>query len=125
MHNVGTLTANPVFLGLDVANSGNANDNALRNGVNVCITSPNPSPSIIFNGPVTTLAAMAGGLGQQIAGPLAPNGTDSYRAEFYAGKVSPACGLVTYGGTITAPPSLTDAAQGGTFTPVIKVNYEG
>ena len=126
IHNIGDLTANPVYLGLDVANSGNANDNALRDGVNVCITSPNPSPSIIFNGPLTTLAAMNGGLGQQIAGPLAPNATDAYSAEFYAGMKTVACGLDTYGGTLPGvPASLTDAAQGGTVTPVIKVSYEG
>ena len=125
IHNVGDVTANPVYLGLDVANSGNANDNALRDGVNVCITSPNPSPSIIFNGPMTALRDMNGGLGQPIAGPLAVGASDSYAAEFYAGKESPTCGLHAYGPDITAPPSLTSAAMGGTVTPVIKINYEG
>jgi len=125
IRNIGDITANPIYLGLDVPISGNDNDNALRAQTYVCITSPNPSPSIIFNGPLTTLAAMGGGLGQQIAGPLAPSATDSYSAEFYAGTITTACGLNTYGGTITAPPSLTSAAMGGTITPTVKVNYEG
>ncbi len=45
--------------------------------------------------------------------------------EFYAGTVTQACGLNTYRGTITAPPSLTDAAQGGSVTPTVNLNYEG
>lgn len=125
IHNVGTLTANPVYLGLDAPDSGNAIDNALRDGMNVCITSPNPSPSIIFNGPLKTLRDMNGGLGQQIAGPLAPGATDGYSAEFYAGVKTAACGWDTYGATILPSVSLDNAAQGGTVTPVIKVNYEG
>ena len=113
----------------------------MQSQLSVCIYSPVTTSSpggVIFNGLVSTLEGMGGGQGQQIAGPFAKNGTDSYSAEFYAGSKdaangSPAlgqaatkCGNLTYGGTYAAVATgLDDSAQGGVVGTSITVKYVG
>jgi len=128
--NYGTLAAQEVWVGVSAAALTGA-DAALWSQLSLCIWSP---PSInggsgltVFNGLVSTLEAMNGGKGQQVAGFVGPNGppTDAYTTEFYAGLNTTACGNNAYGGQYATPPSLTDAAQGGVVTPSVNIAYEG
>ncbi len=97
-------------------------DSALINQLYVCEVS---SGTVIYNGP------LASGLSaQQIAGTLAPNATDSYIINVYAGAEPTACGAVTQigatavAGTSTAP-SLDNNAQGKTATVSVTISYQG
>lgn len=80
------------------------------------------SGEVIYNGPLHSAPAQA------IAGTLAPNATDSYTVNVYAGNENTACGAVTtVGATATAgqstAPSLNNDAQGGVIDPTLTVSY--
>ncbi len=127
MTNHGTVQANAIYLGIS-SSPANGAGMALQGQLSVCIFSDpsgTSSGGVIFNGLVNTLAAMGGGLGQQIEGPFAPDGTDNYSVEFYAGTNTTKCGNATYGGTYDTPASLTDAAQGGVVGTSVTVKYVG
>lgn len=99
----------------------NAANSALAAQVYLCEVS---SSQVIYNGPLATAPA------QGIAGSLAPNATDSYSVNIYAGNAHTACGAVTtpgataVAGTSTSP-SLTNTAQGGVISPTLTVSYTG
>lgn len=109
--NSGTIAASEVHLGASDTTPGHGNDAALRNQMYVCVFS---SGQTAFNGKLTDLEAN----GLTIQGTVAPGGTDSYTAEYYAGTATTKCGA-------SAAPSLDNAAQGGLVTPSIDLGYEG
>lgn len=129
--NNGTVKANEVWMGVSNAGPSAAADAALWSQLSLCIYSPpssNGGPGgVVFNGLVTTLQAMNGGKGQQVAGYVGPDGSpiDAYTTQFYAGESTTPCGTASFGGTYATPPSLTDAAQGGVVTPTVTIQYEG
>lgn len=121
MTNHGTVQADAIYLGISSTATLPA-DVALQSQLSVCVFSDGQP---IFNGLVSTLQAMGGGEGQQIAGPFMPGVPDTYSAEFYAGTNATQCLNNTYGGTYATPPSLDDAAQGGVVGTSITVKYVG
>ena len=128
--NRGTIRANEVFMGLNIApnSAANSHDAALVDQLSLCLWSP-PSANggtgmTVFNGKVSTLAAMAGGAGQAVAGYILGNTTDAYSAEFYAGSAATLCGTNTYGAGSYAADDLTDAAQGGVVHTDVKLAYK-
>jgi len=122
--------------------SGNDNDNALFAQTNVCIRSTDPSsvanPGTWTEGNGPLFAAV--GLNPTVKeNPVVLHSgeTMTFSVDFYAGKDS-ICGTTYSDGTNTrnawftyighsyqTPPSLTNAAQGGTITPTLTFNVTG
>ncbi|HEY8300930.1 MAG TPA: hypothetical protein VIG48_03435 [Jatrophihabitans sp.] len=116
--NAGNIPVNEVFIKGSEAPGATSADQALFNQTSICVYSPaidsNNPGGVVFNGPLSQFVSS----GQGVYGPLAKGAKDHYTAEYYAGKVTTACGDVN-------TPSLTDAAQGGTITPQVDLSYEG
>jgi hypothetical protein len=92
-------------------------DAALRDQMYVCISSPaGPRGAIVYDGLVT-------GAGLRVlARTVAPDMSDSYSAEFYAGTQTTACPGKSGAATAVAT-GLDNAAQGGAFTPNVTVSF--
>jgi hypothetical protein len=115
--NQGNITVSEILEQIGVTG-----DTALKSELSVCEVS---SGFVIYNG------LLSGGLYQQaISGTLAPNATDNYIINVYAGNETTACGAVTsvgttaVSGTSTAP-DLDNAVQGQTDVVSVTLTYQG
>jgi hypothetical protein len=94
-----------------------AADAQLRDQMYVCIVSPaTASGAVICDGLVKNAGV------RTLAGSVGPGLTDSYSAEFYAGKQNTAC-TGKNGAAVAGPAGLDNFAQGGTFTPNVTVSF--
>ena len=140
--NIGHIPATFDSFQMTEPSSGNANDNALFTQTNVCIRSTDPSsvanPGTWTegNGPLATAVALNPTVKENPV-VLHSGETMTFTVDFYAGKDS-LCGTTYSDGTNTrnawftfighsyqTPPSLTNAAQGGTITPTLTFNVTG
>lgn len=110
---------------------------ALRNSMNVCIHSNDPSGTWVEgNGPLTTATALNPTVGQNPV-KVDPGASVSYWVDFYAGQDS-ACGTEYsdgpstttawtgyLGGPYHTPASLPANAQGGSVTPTLTFSFTG
>lgn len=130
--NTGTIPA--FFDAIQMSETHNADTAsvALRDGMNVCIKSTDPSGTWVEgNGPLTTATALNPTVKENPV-KLMPGQTATYQIEFYAGQDS-SCGTISSSGSHTAaiwgayttPASLADAAQGGVVTPTLTFSFNG
>lgn len=109
---------------------------ALKNQSNICIMSHDPSGTWVEgNGPLLTALALNPTVKQNPV-QLNPGESGEYWVSMYAGKNS-ACGTTVSDGSHTrdawtglagpyqTPASLTNAAQGGSITPVLTFSFTG
>ncbi len=132
--NTGNIPA--YFDSIQMSETHNANtaSTALRNEMNVCIKSTDPSGTWVEgNGPLTTAITLSPSVKENPV-KMMPGETDTYQVEFYAGQDSAGCGTTVsdgtntraaWGGTYTTPASLTNAAQGGVVTPTLTFAFTG
>ena len=107
---------------------------ALRNEMNVCIKSTDPSGTWVEgNGPLLKAISLNPTVKENLV-KVMPGQTESYQVEFYAGQDSAGCASTVsdgsntraaWGGTYTTPASLTNDAQGGVVTPTLTFNFTG
>ncbi len=137
MHNSGNIPAYFGAIQMSETHGADSASNYLRNEMNVCIKSTDPSGTWVEgNGPLMAATALNPTVKENPV-ELAPGETATYQVEFYAGEDS-ACGSTYSDGSHTraawynqvghgyqTPASLTNEAQGGTVTPTLTFSYTG
>ena len=135
--NTGDIPAYFSQIQMSEADNGTTADVALRNGMNVCIHSKDPSGTWVEgNGPLTVADALNPTVTENPV-KVNPGQTVSYWVDFYAGQDS-ACGTTYSDGSHTSaawagylghayqtPDSLPQNAQGGSVTPTLTFSYTG
>jgi predicted ribosomally synthesized peptide with SipW-like signal peptide len=102
--NKGNIAVNAWKLSIAHTTDGTSASTTLASELGVKLMSEG---QVIFDGPLSTFEANP----IMVTGPIAPNGTDGYTVQFYAGA-----GVL---------PSLTNAAQDGVVVPTVRVDYVG
>ncbi len=137
MTNTGDIPAYFSSIQMSETHANNTASDALRNQMNVCIHSKDPSGTWVEgNGPLTTATALTPTV-QENPVELKPGQSATYWVEFYAGEDS-SCGTTVSdgshtasawegydGGGYTTPASLTNAAEGGSVTPALTFAFTG
>lgn len=108
--NNGTATANAIELSASDDHGSDAASISLASQMCVRILSPIDG-SVAYDGKLSALESHP----LMLAGPVGPQGTDSFSTEFYAGIK----------GGHEGCDSLTNDAEGGVVTPTITVSYQG
>ena len=135
--NTGSVPATFSAIQMSEQDANSAADAALRNAMNVCIHSTDPSGTWVEgNGPLTVADALNPTVVENGVH-VAPGDTVSYWVDFYAGQDS-ACGTTYSDGSHTrdtwagyighgyqTPASLPQSAQGGSVTPTLTFSYTG
>jgi hypothetical protein len=148
--NVGDIPATFDAIQMTETDNGTNESAALKNQMNVCIMSHDPSGTWVEgNGPLATALALNPTV-KENGVVLAPGASFTYAVSFYAGQNSRAytgdtdglasqgCGQITSsgpnttaawdaydGGTYHTPASLTNAAEGGSVTPTLNFSFTG
>ena len=135
--NTGNIPAYFAAIQMSETDTNSTHDAALRNAMNVCIHSTDPSGTWVeANGPLTVADALTPTVVENPV-KVVPGQTVSYWVDFYAGQDS-ACGTIYSSGSHTTatwtgylghayqtPASLPQDAQGGSVTPTLTFSYTG
>jgi hypothetical protein len=138
VHNSGNIPVTTAAFQLSETHGSSAASAALRNQMNVCIKSTDPSGTWTEgNGPLTTGVALTPSVVEN-AVTLQPGDTMTFSVGFYAGQDSTHCAQVSSdgpntlarwdgynGGAYHTPASLTPAAMGGVVTPSLEFSFTG
>ncbi len=138
MTNTGNIPTKFADIQMSETHGSSAASVALRNQMNVCIKSYDPSgagPWVEGNGPLTTAVALHPTVVEnQVV--MQPGDSTTYWVTFYAGQDS-SCGTThsdgphtrsawyAAAGAYVTPPSLTNAAMGGSVTPKLTWSFTG
>lgn len=136
--NTGNIPATFDAFQMSEADANTTADQALRNGMNVCIMSTDPSGTWVEgNGPLTVADALNPTVKENPV-EVVPGQTVAYWVSFYAGQDSTLCGAkysdgphtiaawtAAVGHAYATPASLPQAAQGGSVTPTLTFSFTG
>jgi hypothetical protein len=133
VHNSGNIPVTTAAFQLGETHGSSAASAALRDQMNVCIMSTDPSGTWTEgNGPLMTGVALQPSVVEN-AVVLRPGQSMTFSVGFYAGQDSTHCAPVSSSGpntqarwgTYHTPASLTSAAMGGVVTPTLAFSFTG